>query len=234
MRIDDTMHQAQVAIMHVLLFRPSAPFAELQKASGLSSDHFSFHIKQMLDQDVLRKNKAGEYELTHKGKEFANRFDTDAKTIERQPKSAVLLMVEREDGKFLTQQRLKQPFYGYWGRMSGKIRWGETMLQAAERELMEETGLTADLEFKGVYHKMDYNQLTGEILEDKIFFIVAGKNPKGTLLEKFDGGRNAWLTMEEVKAKELVFDGMDEVTKIAQSPGIGFYEGQHHHNPDRY
>ena len=207
MSIDKQLHPAHVAILHVLLFRPDARFAELQKASELSSDHFNFYLRQLLDEKFVTKNEAGAYHLTPKGKEFANRFDTDERKVERQPKVAVCLMIRSDDGRQVVQQRLKQPFYGYWGRPTGKIRWGETILEAAARELMEETGLEADLTFERVYHKMDYERETGKLLEDKIFFIVGGKNARGELIEEFEGGRNAWMTPEEYASQPLSFEG---------------------------
>lgn len=229
MSIDKELHPAHVAILHVLLFRPDARFAELQKASELSSDHFNFYLKQLLDEAFVAKNEDGAYHLTQKGKEFANRFDTDERKVERQPKVAVCLMVRRKDGKQLVQQRLKQPFYGYWGRPTGKIRWGETILEAAARELMEETGLEADLAFEEIYHKMDYNKDSGEMLEDKIFFIIACDNPRGKLIDEFEGGRNAWMTQEEYDAQDLSFGG-----NFARPTMLNVRETHHDYEPKNY
>ncbi len=229
MSIDKQLHPAHVAILHVLLFRPDARFAELQKASELSSDHFNFYLKQLLDEKFVSKNDAGAYHLSQKGKEFANRFDTDERKVERQPKVAVCLMIRRDDGKQLLQQRLKQPFYGYWGRPTGKIRWGETILEAAARELMEETGLEADLEFEEVYHKMDFNKETSELLEDKIFFTIAATNTRGTLIEEFEGGRNAWMTQEEYNAQPLSFGG-----HFKRPEAFRILENRHEYEPKNY
>lgn len=235
MSIDKQLHPAHVAILRVLLFRPDARFAELQKASELSSDHFNFYLKQLLDEKFVAKNDKGAYHLTQKGKEFANRFDTDERKVERQPKVAVCLMIRRDDGKQVVQQRLKQPFYGYWGRPTGKIRWGETILEAAARELMEETGLEADLAFESIYHKMDFNKESGDLLEDKIFFIVAGSNPRGMLIEEFEGGRNAWMTQEEYAAQPLSFESTnDNFKNIDESAHITIVEAQHEYAPEHY
>lgn len=235
MSIDKQLHPAHVAILHVLLFRPDARFAELQKASELSSDHFNFYLKQLVDEKFVTKNGAGAYHLTQKGKEFANRFDTEERKVERQPKAAVCLMIRRSDGKQLVQQRLKQPFYGYWGRPTGKIRWGETILEAAARELMEETGLEADLAFESIYHKMDYEQGTGKLLEDKIFFIVGCTNPRGQLIEEFEGGRNEWMTQEEYASQPLSFgstsDNFKHNDKLAH---ITIVEARHEYEPEKY
>ncbi|HEU5186959.1 MAG TPA: NUDIX hydrolase [Candidatus Saccharimonadales bacterium] len=234
MNIDKEMHKAQVAIIHVLLFRPDARFAELQKASGLTSDHFSFYLKQLVAQELVAKNKAGAYHLTPKGKEFANRFDTDERKVERQPKVAVCLMIRRSDGKQLIQQRLKQPFYGYHGRPTGKIRWGETILQAGARELLEETGLTADLQFESVYHKQDFNNQTGELLEDKIFFIVAGNDPTGDFIEEFEGGRNLWMTQEEYVVQPLSFERSKKDALLGETTHVPIFEAQFNYAPENY
>ncbi len=115
--------------------------------------------------------------------------------MERQTKTAALLVIVRDnDGEMevLVQERLKQPFFGFWGRPTGKIRWGETIVEGAQRELLEETGLTADCEIKGIYHKIDKQTESGELLEDKIFYAVLCTNTQGELIEAFEGGRNAW------------------------------------------
>lgn len=234
MRINEKMHRAQVEILHALLFRPVANFAQLQKASGLSSDHFVFHLKKMIEQGVVSKNANGHYELTIAGKEYANRFDTDERVVERQPKVAVLLLIERDDGRMVCQQRLKQPYYGYWGRPTGKIRWGETILETAARELMEETGLEADLTLREIYHKIDRQKETGELLEDKIFFTVHGANPRGELQKEFDGGRNAWFTLEEVMAQDKVFDGLEKGYLSSKDPELRFVEKDHFYTREQY
>jgi len=60
---------------------------------------------------MVEKISRGSYSLTHKGKEYANKLDTDNNTVERQPKTSVILAVERGTGKnkeYLFQERLKQ------------------------------------------------------------------------------------------------------------------------------
>lgn len=234
MSLDIKVHDAQTAILRELLFHPHAGFAQMQKPTGLTSDHFTFHIARLVELGLVQKINRGQYALTHKGKEYANKMDTDNNTIERQPKVAVLLIIERQDGRVLAQQRLKQPYFGYWGRPTGKIRWGETILQAAARELLEETGLTADLEFKAIYHKMDYNKESGDMLEDKLFFVVHCTNPQGDLIEQFEGGRNAWMNHDEVKAQEKVFDGIDTSLAMARGEGPVLVEKPHHYKPADY
>lgn len=207
-----TIHVAQTSILRELLFVPEAGFAKLQKPTGLTSNHFNFHIARLMELGLVEQQVSGRYRLTVKGKEYANRLDTDNNTVERQPKSAVMLMVERHrDGRseFLFQERLKHPYYGYWGRPTGKIRWGETILGCAARELMEETGLTADHQFLGLYHQQVAQRDSGELLEDKLFFCIHCTNVMGETKERFDGGRNAWMTMDELMKKDKLFSNFN-------------------------
>jgi 8-oxo-dGTP pyrophosphatase MutT (NUDIX family) len=115
MALEVQIHEAQTSILRELLFLPAAGFAELQKPTGLTSDHFMFHINRLVELGLLER-------------------------VERM-----------RDGRteYLFQERLKQPYFGYWGLPSGKIRWGETILETALRELKEETGLEADREICG-------------------------------------------------------------------------------------
>lgn len=211
MSLEVKVHTVQTSILRELLFHPEAGYAELQKPTGLSSDHFNFHIARLVELGLVEKVSRGKYRLTAKGKEYANRLDTDENTIERQPKVAVILAIERQhDGRteLLFQERLKNPYFGFWGLPSGKIRWGETIIMTAERESLEETGLIADFRVAGVYHERVIQEETGEELEDKIFFVCHGTNPRGRMLKDFEGGHNEWLTVDEALKKEKIFDSL--------------------------
>jgi ADP-ribose pyrophosphatase YjhB (NUDIX family) len=54
-----------------------------------------------------------------------------------------LLAVVRRDQRFLLVRRAKEPNKGRWGFPGGVQELGETVIEGARRELMEETGLTA-------------------------------------------------------------------------------------------
>ncbi len=211
---DATAHAAQMAILRELLLADTLNFSTLSKSTGLTSDHANFHIKQLVDGGLVEHvpKSYGEYQLTRKGKEYANRMDTDENTIEKQPKLSVVLVIVNEKGEHLQQERLKQPYYGYWGHPTGKIRWGETLVEAGARELMEETGLTADLTPLGFYHKLDYDD-DGGLLEDKYLCLIYGTNPRGELKERSDGQRNEWLSDAEFEKKEKKFGNAEETTR---------------------
>ncbi len=208
MGYEASAHEVQITILRHLLFQPTAGFAELQKTSDFTSDHFNFHVKKLLTSGLIEKTDDG-YRLTSTGKEYANRLDTDENVIEKQPKVSVALIIERtNDGKqeFLVQQRLKHPYFGFWGRLGGKVRWGESFEEAAKRELKEETGLDGAFVFKSIFRKRDYDKDSGRLLEDKVFIIMYTDNAAGKLITDFEGGHNEWLTNEGFWSKDKVFE----------------------------
>ncbi|HSW66617.1 MAG TPA: NUDIX domain-containing protein [Bacillota bacterium] len=218
MSLDVKIHTAQTSILRELLFHPEAGYAKMQKPTGLTSDHFNFHIARLVELGMVEKVSRGTYRLTSKGKEYANRLDTDNNTIERQPKTAVILALERTtpqgETEYLFQERLKNPYFGYWGLPSGKLRWGETIVECAARESLEETGLSATFTVMGVYHEQVKSAETGDMLEDKIFFVTRGVNTAGTLQIDFEGGHNEWMTFDEAFKKDKKFESFKKEIDI--------------------
>ena len=60
---------------------------------------------------------------------------------EPQPSIAAVLALVVRDDQILLVRRANDPDAGLWGFPSGKVEFGETLLEAAERELREETGV---------------------------------------------------------------------------------------------
>lgn len=226
-------HAVQMKILRYLLLSPDATFAKLRNDANMQSDQFTFHLKKLMSVGYVTKDGRS-YQLTRAGKEYANRMDTDDNTIEKQPKLSVVLVVENDKGQMLQQQRLKHPYYGYWGNATGKVRWGETLVEAGARELMEETGLTADLRVVGFYHKLDYDQDSGELLEDKYFCILHGTNPRGELIVDAESHHNEWMTSEEFVTKDKQFGNVRETQGLVRQANQVILERKYHYAADDY
>jgi len=224
MGIEIELHPIQKEILLVLLFSPEVSFSKLNR-NKVSTDQFNFHLKRLLISDLVEKADRS-YVLTQKGKEFANRLDTESQVFEKQAKLSVLLCcIDKTNGvtKYLIQQRLKEPYFGFHGFVTGKVRLGGTILETAKRELKEETGYFGKLELVGIKHKMDYAN-DGKLLEDKFFFVIKATNLKGKLIEKFEGGKNIWFTKRDIFRLPRLFDGVKETMKLANQQKLEFVE----------
>lgn len=237
MSYEANAHHVQMTILKHLLHVPDAAYATLQKQTELSSDHFNFHIKKLVEAGLVLKKANGRYGLSRGGKEYANRMDTDDHTIEKQPKISVALIIERQaetgEREFLFQQRLKNPYYGFWGRLGGKVRWGETAEEAAARELLEETGLTADFEFKLLYGKRDFDKASGELLEHKLFLCMYTSQVSGELVERFEGGLNKWMTQAQLRQQATYFESAGQFAELIEQ-GVPFYEEDFYYTEEEY
>lgn len=211
------LHYIQMQILRELLFHPNARFTDLNIAD-VTSDHFTYHIKTLIKYKFVIKSN-GKYMLTNKGKEFANTMDTEKLKVEKQAKICVLIIGQKKQkGKnfILIQTRLKEPYYGYKGFITGKVRFGEAVIDAAKREFLEETGLSGNFYFKYIIHEHVYSN-KNKLLEDKFFYVFWALNTKGKLIDILEG-KNEWMLESEfVKINPLFYD-MEELFKLSKKP----------------
>lgn len=205
--MDRDLHPAQANILKELLFHNGKSFSALNKV-GIGNDHFTFHIKHLTKTGIIEK-KGKLYFLTQAGKLYANKLDVDILVMEKFGTPSVVVTAEKVvKGKtyYLIQKRLKEPMYGYWGFINGKVRFGEFTIDAARREFFEETGLKGKLTNLGVAHKIR-GPKRNTIKLDHYFFVYLIKSPKGKLKNTKEG-KNYWKTYEEIK-KLQTFPGFE-------------------------
>ncbi len=218
------IHDFQISILKELLFLPGARFRDLKKFD-VTNDHFTFHLNRLVSEGLVIKSN-GRYTLSDTGKEFANRIDTETLKLERQAKVAVALHAVRyRNGvaEYLVHKRLKEPFFGWYGSHSGKVKWGETPLECAKREFLEETGLFGEFELKGIVHYL-HNYIDGRLLEDKYFWVYKIKNVSGQLKEKVPEGENIWMTEVEFRKLKNTFATFDEMIEVIDSKKLVYLD----------
>ena len=115
-------------------------FSEVLKVVGVR-DHgqLNYHLKCMIQEGLIEKSD-GKYNITSLGERmgvYINQF----RLKEMYPLSVVAPVVYDKNKKILMIRRCVNPQKGRWGFPGGKVTIGETLFQAAERELLEETSL---------------------------------------------------------------------------------------------
>lgn len=203
------LHKTQISILHALRYAESKRFSALMHSTEHTSDTFKFHVRKLVKLGFVVKMEDGQYKLTAHGKEYANSLDEQVRAPEKQPKISILMIIPRTtaegETQYLVQQRLRNPFYGYWGEVHGRATWAEPFEETARRQLKRQTGLEATFAVHGFRRVRDYDADSKALLEDKLFVVLKATRIVGELTNNYAGGTNTWLTLEELRAKEKVY-----------------------------
>lgn len=226
------VNEVQVLIIRQLFRNEVLRFSEIN-TQGLPSDQFSYHLRQLIKYELVEKTPDKRYRLSVKGRGQAILIDGRENSLIRQGFIACRIVLSRHHNgqkQYLMQQRLRVPYRGYISEPGGKLLFGEDILQAAQRNMLVETGLTCDIIVKGIAHfKDNYRQ---QIVQDKFFFVVQASNPRGDLLPSGPTGLNRWLTLSEIQAHPKTHQGV--VSMIAMSEGHGPWLIEETHTTEEY
>lgn len=214
------MHKIHAVIFDYLRHRKVARFSELQRLTSLESDSFKFHIRHLVRTGMISKADDGGYSLTFVGKQFANSLDDTSSVVRKQAKLSMQLIISRQrpDGQteYVCQERLRQPYMRYSGLPSGPVGWGEAAEDAARRECLKQTGLTAQFAVRTVCRVRDYDWQAGRVLEDKLFIVLQAQDISGELGNEWPHGRNAWLTLEQMMEQPKAYSSTSKVLAAAR------------------
>lgn len=202
------MHAAQVSVLRTLRHVQSARYTDLRLPTGLESDAFKFHLNKLVSTGYATKLGSGEYVLTANGKEFANNLSDLRPSIQKQPKLSVAIIAARSiDGekKYLLQQRRRNPYYDFWGCITGPVQWGESIESTAKHEFEKQTGMTACYKVKAFSRQTDFAAETNDLLEDKLFAVVEATGVTGEITNAWQKGFNAWMKLDDLRKQKKYF-----------------------------
>ena len=104
-----------------------------------------------------------------------------------------------QDGRALIVKRAHEPRKGEWSLPGGIVELGETLIEAARREIKEETGL--DVEVGEVIEVFDrVHRLDGRIQYHFVIVDYLCRPIGGTLQAGDDAEGVAWVTGDEIAA----------------------------------
>jgi len=211
------MHEIQKHILKKLSLVKNTRYSDL-KPKTVDGNLFVYHLKKLTKENYL-SSLNGNYKLTPKGKNFSDRMSFEMFQERIQPKIVTLLVIENK-GNYLLYRRKRSPFIGSVGFPYGKIHLEEHIAEAAERELKEKTGLSANLHHKGEVYLTIYNE--AELITQMLCHIFTGKNPCGELRTNSSVGDVFWGKIEEV-TKDKLIPGVKQIAKLIKKNKGSFF-----------
>lgn len=135
------LHHIQRGIILSLVARSPLKFSELQPPR-IPNNTFSYHLRKLLENGYIEQTQSG-YIPTRKSLKLIA-INGDQKWRASSPSLITMFYVTNDEGEVLLLNRNIEPFQGWYSLPSGAIHTGETLLEAAERELYEKTGIKTD------------------------------------------------------------------------------------------
>jgi len=200
-------------IFKTLIHFPGSSFTDLWDKS-IESNKFTYYLKK-LEQEGTVEKREGKYHLTVRGKAKAVTISGATGQTQKKRPFVALLLVPRKDGHYILYKRMKEPYYGVCGFPGAKVEMGEEILEAAKRELFEETGLTGEGKIVGVQNAVIIND--GVVFAHMVQYIVLFDEPSGDLIKNNREGTYEWEKKDVVLAQKNLFPDVEEVIKSIEA-----------------
>ena len=133
------MHYIQRKILGRLLYAESLNYASM-RPDDVESNHFAYHLDQLVKSGLIAKEEKL-YSLSIAGLGAVDRLSHARMADRLQPHIVTAIDLVAANGQTLLYKRNFQPYIYRVGFPLGKMHHEESVLQAAERELLEKTGL---------------------------------------------------------------------------------------------
>lgn len=138
---------------------------------------------------------------------------TDARTYPQRPFLAVSAAIMR-DGKVLAVRRARKPALNLYTMPGGVVEIGETLFEAVQREVREETALEIEPVALAGHREAIQRDVNGKVERHFIILCFAARWLSGEVVlnDELDDAR--WLTLPELSALRTT-DGLGEIVASA-------------------
>ncbi len=198
-------------ILEKLMYNSSLNYNSLWDKKKYPSSKFNYHLKKLVNDELVIKNELGEYELTQRGTQYIAELNN--KKLEKQtiPLTCSFVLCINSDNEVLLQKRKKQPYLGIINIPGGKVQFGESTQEAGIRELYEESKLTAQsiqLRIIDEVRTYDYNS---DLFAHIIAYTYVCYDFEGELETENNEGEMKWYSLQEIQEIENIFPNLKKI-----------------------
>lgn len=213
------MHQYESHILKKMMLDDVLRYRDL-KPKDVESNLFIYHLKNLIKKGIIEKTIGG-YKFTAAGLRYVDKISLSRFKQRFQPKIVNVIIVKNKKGDYLLYFSKRQPFYGLIGFPFGKIHFGEKLIEAADRELKEKTGILTELKHKGDIYLRIYKDKKS--ISHMLCHIFLAYNFKGDLLSDSEIGSYKWGNIKNIEQNKFI-PGFLEMAKLAEKSKKHFFE----------
>lgn len=205
------MHYIQRKILSKLLFAPTLGYAQM-RPEGVESNHFSYHLEQLIRAGLVAKEDH-KYHLTTKGLALADRVNHEQVTERTQPQIITSTQILNNKGQTLLFKHAFQPYLNLYGFPQGRLHNHENVLQAAEREVHEKTGLgNVPLTHRGIVYVTATQGVA--VVSKQLMHVFSGRVADVPMLQPAThNGESLWIKSSDVPAAQCM-PGLRAIEKL--------------------
>mgnify|MGYP002625117567 CR=1 FL=1 len=212
------MHRIQRTILSRLAVLGPSRYRDI-KPKDIEGNLFTYHLNKLLSDKVVSRSSSL-YSLTASGLQYVGQLSLATQQPRIQPKIVTLIACHNKEKQWLLYERSQEPFKGFKGFPYGKIHLGETVKNAAKRELKEKTGLSATINHVGEAYVLTYQ--SDELISHMLFHIFVAEAYSGQLVDRSEYGKFFWGKVSIIN-KENYFPGFAEVYSAISSKEFPFF-----------
>jgi ADP-ribose pyrophosphatase YjhB (NUDIX family) len=182
-------HPVQQRIVAGFCRAPVLKFSDIHKLTGERSNLVTYHLKKLVKQGVVLR-EGERYRLSQEAEFFLPYVNAKEKL-----KLAVALIAIVQQNKVVLIKRDQRPYQHYWSLPAGKIRFDESIADAAVRTAKRELGMT--IEVDGVCGIVDEQVHNGTPKHGWLLFLV-----KARAKTPLKNGR--WVAIKDLDALKII------------------------------
>jgi ADP-ribose pyrophosphatase YjhB (NUDIX family) len=213
------MHWIQRDILKKLSTSKERRYIEL-KPETVDGNLFMYHLKLLIKEGLVAKNEKA-YELTANGKRQVADLSLATGTPTKTPRLFTMLYAENKKGELLLYEWSRQPYLGHISLPFSRIRYGESVFEAAKNNIKSKTSFISNPQLIGNVSVIVKNG------EEVTTHYLAQISKVG----EFDGEPNAdgltgkpfWGNIDEYNGGELVY-GTKEIIELVKTKKSPFFE----------
>lgn len=189
------------------------------KLDRIENDLYNYHLQSLVKSNLVEKEESA-YKLTNKGVTYCAshiHLSPTGRVEVNSRQNSICIVYDNSNSqniKVLNQVRRLHPNYGEVGVMGGRILNGEPVLEAANRKLEEETGLSADFNYGGCFRGIAY-YAKDKIAEDILFHCCYSNKFSGVLKKKTSFGDNKWVDIDTAIKNEYIRKSSSKITPLS-------------------